>query len=282
MATVSAHTGIMTSPKFVPLTDGAFRLWWHGLLWSKEHLTDGFIPSGMLASLHRHAAKFVPELLKVHVPGKGPLWHRDVDGYRIHDYADWQESADVVQTRRRRWRDAKQRGSPKVPLRAKSTKDSTVESTQESTSESLKDSAVESRDGSGGGGGSGSGGGSGGGNTQTARATAAPPPAAAVVAANPPKPHIAWKAQRECLDVPQVLYAELLSGMATPDEHALHVWLTATECEWDGRPIGDSTWTFWRARFREWQGTTVRNSPAPRAPQAGLMEAWRRRAAAQD
>lgn len=153
MASVSLHTGILTSPKHAPLSDGAMRLWLHGLCWSKEHLTDGFIPSAMVPTLHRQAAKFIPELTRAAVPGKHPLWATTDGGYVIHDFADWQETSSVVQNRRRKWRAAK-RGSD-VP----STVDSTVDSTVESTSESH----VESRDGSGSGSGRGSGSGGGGG-----------------------------------------------------------------------------------------------------------------------
>jgi hypothetical protein len=112
MASIDLHTGIISSPKHAPLSDAAFRLWTHGLMWSKEHLTDGFIPAGMLPSLHRHAVKYLPELLRVIVPGKGPLWHEVEGGYHIHDYEHWQETKDRIQSRRLHWREKKagQRG----------------------------------------------------------------------------------------------------------------------------------------------------------------------------
>jgi hypothetical protein len=112
MASIDLHTGVITSPKHAPLSDAAFRLWAHALMWSKEHLTDGFIPAGMLPSLHRQAAKHAPELLRVIVPGKGPLWHEVEGGYQIHDYEQWQETKERVQSRRLHWREKKagQRG----------------------------------------------------------------------------------------------------------------------------------------------------------------------------
>lgn len=160
MATVNLHTGVLTSPKFAPLSDGALRLWLHGLCWCKEHLTDGFIPAGMVPTLHRHARKFVRELLVSHVPGKRALWEEVEGGYRVHDYADWQDSAESVQERRRKWRAAK-RG-----VSRSSAPDSAVESTSESAPRSTPDytpespaaSRVESREGSGGGVGGGCGG----------------------------------------------------------------------------------------------------------------------------
>jgi hypothetical protein len=145
MATVNLHTGIMTSPKHTPLSDSAMRLWLNGLLWSKEHLTDGFIPDANLSDLHRQASRHVGELLRVAMPGKQPLWHKVEGGYQIHDYADWQDSAESVQTRRRKWRDAK-RGVSK-PSKQDSAQGSVMESAMDSTSES----SMDSREGVGGG-----------------------------------------------------------------------------------------------------------------------------------
>ncbi len=109
MAFVDVHTGIPSSPKHAPLSDAAFRLWMHALCWSKEHLTDGFIPAAMLPTLHPRGRKVVTELLAVMVPDKGPLWHEVEGGYRIHDYAEWQETKDRVQERRQQWRERKSR-----------------------------------------------------------------------------------------------------------------------------------------------------------------------------
>lgn len=109
MAVVEVHTGIITSPKHAVLSDGAFRLWAHGLCWSKEHLTDGFIPAVTLPVLHPKAPRFLPELLRTLVPGKGPLWHEAEGGFLIHDYEQWQETKGRVQERRQQWRDRQSR-----------------------------------------------------------------------------------------------------------------------------------------------------------------------------
>jgi len=109
MAVVEIHTGIISSPKHAPLSDGALRLWLNALCWSKEHLTDGFIPEGTLRLLHLEPSQFLPELLRVLVPGKGPLWHRAKGGYTIHDYEQWQETKGRVQERRQQWRERKNR-----------------------------------------------------------------------------------------------------------------------------------------------------------------------------
>lgn len=143
MACVSVHTGIVTSPKHAPLSDGALRLWLHGLCWSKEHLTDGFIPAAMVPSLHRRAAKLVPELLCALVPGKSPLWHETKGGYQIHDFAEWQETKDKVQGRRRQWRETKAR------QRGESTQVSTLDTSRDTKQESMGESQKGSGSGSG-------------------------------------------------------------------------------------------------------------------------------------
>lgn len=109
MAVIHIHTGVPTSPKHAPLSDAAFRLWTHALCWSKEHLTDGFIPAAMLLPLHPKGPKVVAELLASIVLGKGPLWHEVEGGYQVHDYAEWQETKARVQDRRQQWRDRQSR-----------------------------------------------------------------------------------------------------------------------------------------------------------------------------
>lgn len=72
------------------------------------------------------------------------------------------------------------------------------------------------------------------------------------------KAHCAWQSSRG-LDVPQMLHDELRGKLGGPDaDMRLLAWYGATEAEWEGRTVGDTTWEFWRARFREWQGTTVK------------------------
>lgn len=132
MAAISLHTGVMTSPKHTPLSDAAFRLWVHGLCWSKEHLTDGFIPAAVLPSLHRRAEKLVGELLVTVMPGRSPLWRAVEGGYAIHDYAEWQETKSRVQDRRRTWREKKagQRGMSPRDTHGESRLDSKLDSPQ--------------------------------------------------------------------------------------------------------------------------------------------------------
>jgi hypothetical protein len=76
--------------------------------WSNRYLTDGFIPSGVVRRL---ADVDEPARLAIRLVEVG-LWERADGGYRIHDYADYQPSAESVRHERaenarrmREWRE---------------------------------------------------------------------------------------------------------------------------------------------------------------------------------
>lgn len=89
-------------PKFLRLSDGAYRLWGHGLAFANRGVTDGKIEKVLVPSLNHHGrwtskqlAGFVAEL----VPG---LWVDEGDHYRIHDYEDHQAEAMKERVEKRR------------------------------------------------------------------------------------------------------------------------------------------------------------------------------------
>lgn len=99
---------VRTHPKIVAAGPDASWFWFCGICYCREHLTDGFIPQGILASLcpgvglaaaRRLAAKLVAE----------NLWHKTEDGYRVHDFLDWNPARDVVMAKRKEERDRKER-----------------------------------------------------------------------------------------------------------------------------------------------------------------------------
>jgi hypothetical protein len=65
------------------------------LSWSNRYLTDGHIPDDRVKRLGG-----TPVLADALV--RAGLWDKLVDGYRIHDFLDYNESADDVRERRRR------------------------------------------------------------------------------------------------------------------------------------------------------------------------------------
>jgi 5-methylcytosine-specific restriction endonuclease McrA len=86
---------VRTHPKVVMAGPDAAWFWFCGICYCREHLTDGFIPKMMLASLvpgvgpsaaKRHAATLV----------RVNLWHNAEGGYQVHDFLDWNPSrADI-------------------------------------------------------------------------------------------------------------------------------------------------------------------------------------------
>ena len=71
-----------------------------------------------------------------------------------------------------------------------------------------------------------------------------------------PRIDVAWPGRPP---VPSALHAEFVSklgGDATAAAAKLHAWYPTAAAPYEDQPIGDDDWTFWRARFREWVGTT--------------------------
>jgi hypothetical protein len=113
-------------PKVRALTDAAFRLYICAICWSNLHLTDGYVPSSQLRYLSdvRRPAQCAEQLVQAE------LWENAEGGWRIHDYLEYQPSAEKVrrereakQHRQERWRskrDASQDASEDPPQDASS------------------------------------------------------------------------------------------------------------------------------------------------------------------
>ena len=97
MAWLKVDDRVRTHPKIVEAGPLAAWVWFCGICYCREHLTDGFIADKMLAtlvpglaSLNRAAASLVA----------AGLWHRGERGYQVHDFLDWNPSkADVEKQR---------------------------------------------------------------------------------------------------------------------------------------------------------------------------------------
>lgn len=95
------------------LSDAAFRLHVSAIFWCARNLTDGFVPEedlDIVCARVRTPTRFAAELVK------RKLWNIVDNGWQIHDYLDYQFSAEQVKQerkgnaeRQRRWRD-RQRG----------------------------------------------------------------------------------------------------------------------------------------------------------------------------
>lgn len=90
-----------------------------GLCYCQKHATDGVIPACAVRRIStvRRPLACAEDLVSV------GLWERDGDGFRVHDYHDWQPTAAQVKDRRRksadrvkRWRERERNGVTNVPI----------------------------------------------------------------------------------------------------------------------------------------------------------------------
>lgn len=94
-------------PKIRALSDSAFRLYISAICWSSLHRTDGYVAFNQLRFVSdvRRAQSCVEQLVQA------GLWEAADGGWRIHDYLEYQPSAEKVQQereakrrRQERWR----------------------------------------------------------------------------------------------------------------------------------------------------------------------------------
>lgn len=80
--TFRVHHSFAFHPKVLAAGNAAIGLWVRAGAWSTRKETNGIIPVTTVAQLGtRHQAE---QLVAA------GLWHRDSDGYRFHDWPDWQ------------------------------------------------------------------------------------------------------------------------------------------------------------------------------------------------
>jgi hypothetical protein len=118
MTWVRTEDSMPLHPKILRLSDGAYRLWSHGLHFANRATTDGVIAKDLVATLNHHnrwtakqIAAFVAELVTFAPPHTSGLWIDEGTCYRIHDYEKHQAEAmtDRVEERRAYERDKKAR-----------------------------------------------------------------------------------------------------------------------------------------------------------------------------
>lgn len=96
MTWVKVDDLITEHEKCVDLSDAAWTLWLHGLLYCSRNLTDGRIPEGMLARLSavKNPRKAAGELVEA------GLWDHHDGAWWVHDYLDHQRSKAQVEAER--------------------------------------------------------------------------------------------------------------------------------------------------------------------------------------
>lgn len=114
------------------LSDAAFRTWVLGQCYAQKHLTDGFLDRRAVKLFRsRTSPAVIAELVSA------MLWHESDAGFTIHDYADWNNTAEEVEERREKWRRDKKR--KRKSSTGMSTVDSAVESVETPPIDTIRD-----------------------------------------------------------------------------------------------------------------------------------------------
>lgn len=92
MAWIRLSDDYIYHPKFTRLSHLAFRLWHEGMAYCRKLLTDGAIPRRALKDFKYATRAAVDELSTPASLGIAPLWLPTDDGFRVHDYLDWNPS----------------------------------------------------------------------------------------------------------------------------------------------------------------------------------------------
>lgn len=81
-------------------------VWLVGSTYAVDHLTDGYVPPGVMEDprYDRRPADVLAAMIDV------GLLHREGDGYRFHDFHDYNPSAEAIKEKRRADLDRKRRG----------------------------------------------------------------------------------------------------------------------------------------------------------------------------
>jgi hypothetical protein len=101
--------GFPDHPKLVSLTMEQGYLWVLGINYCNRYLTDGHIPTGALAALHPHTPLTKKKRMAAVLVTAG-LWDETPTGWAIHDFHDYQLSAEDVKDRRAKRAEAGRKG----------------------------------------------------------------------------------------------------------------------------------------------------------------------------
>ena len=240
----------MDHPKFIALNAGAWRLWCEGNTYCQKHLTNGFIPASAVKGFRYYSAGAQKQLLEAMVPNKGPLWDRTDGGFLMHDYLDWNDSAEKVlkarqdgKDRLERWRteQAKKRGvTPPPETRFATQRD--VPSKRNGTEQNNPPERSPEGKGS---------------DTRASRGIGS-----GVMAGSLPRDHRGHAfCGRKC--VPDFLHGEFVSsvGGADPDATVRQFYADVMDGIPADQPIGEEPLKFWRAQFSARFGSVTAVNP---------------------
>lgn len=112
MAWLRIDDRVRTHPKIVQAGPAAAWLWFCGICYCREHLTDGFIPALILPTLVPGMSQVKRPIAALLAAG---LWHEREGGYEVHDFLDWNPTRAEIVQRQRYEKDKKRRQRGSVP-----------------------------------------------------------------------------------------------------------------------------------------------------------------------
>jgi hypothetical protein len=119
--------------KIKRLSDSAYRLHSEAIFWCARHLTDGFVPADELDDVTnvRRPAKLLPDLMQRR------LWEPVEGGWLIHDYLEYQPSAEKV----REEREARKKRQERWLAKKRNGKDASASASEDASHDASKDDA---------------------------------------------------------------------------------------------------------------------------------------------
>jgi hypothetical protein len=99
--------GFVDNPKIIGLTDAAFRAYVEGIVYARQHLTDGFLDARVVT---RKWGQIVIDELTTNDP-VNPSWKPCEGGFNIHDFTVHQTSKAEIQEIRKARSEAGRRGA---------------------------------------------------------------------------------------------------------------------------------------------------------------------------
>lgn len=109
MAWMRLEVSYIDHPKFLALSDRAFRLWHEGKSYCEKHLTDGLIPKAAARGFRHYTEGCRKELQTPIQSDAAALWEDHAVGFKMHDYLDHNDSREEALDRMSRSKAEKER-----------------------------------------------------------------------------------------------------------------------------------------------------------------------------
>ncbi len=210
-------------------------IWHQGQAHASRYLTDGILSRESVARFHDDPKP----LVVAEALAEAGLWETVDGGYRIHDYLDYNLSAAEVERKKEADRTRKAGGGrPDSGATPPGTPPDSAPTPDGIQPEETRSPRARSRD-------------------PIPRTSHVRPHGCVTPLGLRPRVDVAWPGRPSVPGTLHVEFRQKLGGDEDAADRALHTWYPTVAAAWEDRAIGDDDFRFWRARFREWVGTTV-------------------------